>query len=156
MPVNNAPLLAGKPINGRAVWLPGTTANTKSDGTGTIGTDMLLLYTADSTYGGFVQKIRLNPQASAAATATTATVVRIYISTKTSGSTTNADTTLFDEITLPAQTADQATSATNKIEIPIGIAMKAGETILVSMHHAAAANTSWGIFAIAGDYLNVA
>jgi hypothetical protein len=156
MAVNNDPLLTGKPINGRAVWLPATTANTKSDGTGTIGTDMLLLYTADSSYGGFVQKIRLNPQASTAATATTATVVRVYISSQASGATTNANTTLYAELACPAQTADQTATATNPIEIPIGIALKAGENILVSMHAAAAANTSWGFYCVAGDYLKVA
>ena len=78
MAVNNDPLLSGRGNTGSAVWLPATTANTKSDGTGTIGTDMIKLFTADSTYGAFVQKVRLNPQAGTAATATTATVARIH------------------------------------------------------------------------------
>lgn len=155
MAVNNDPLLAGKPNNGNAVWLPATTANTKSDGTGTIGTDMLLLLTADTTYGTFVQKVRLSAQAGTAATATTATVARIYISTISSGATTNANTTLYAEVACASQTADQTTTATAPIEIPLGIALAAGETLLFSMHHAAAANTSWGITAIGGDYIKV-
>ncbi len=155
MAVNNDPLLTGKPVNGRAVWLPATTANTKNDGTGTIGTDMLLLYTADSTYGGFVQRVQFHPQAGTAATATTATVVRVYISSQASGATTNANTTLIAEMACAAQTADQTTTATIPIVIPIGIALKAGESLLFSMHHAAAANTSWGAYAVAGDYILV-
>jgi len=156
MPVNNDPLLVGVPKMGRVVWLPATTANVKSDGTGTIGTDMLLLCTSESTYGSFVQKVRLTPQAGTAATATTATVARIYISSVTSGSTTNANTTLFAEVALPSQTADQTTTATVPIEIPIGLALKAGETLLFSMHHAAAANTSWGVISVCGDYNKLA
>jgi hypothetical protein len=156
MPVNNDVLLTGKPQGSRAVWLPATTANTKSDGTGTIGTDMLLLCTADSTYGSFVQKVRFNPQASVAATSTTASVIRVYISTQASGATTNANTTLFAEVAAPSQTADQTTTATIPIEIAIGIALKAGESLLFSMHHAAAANTSWGAYVVYGDYVKVA
>lgn len=156
MAVNNDPLLAGKGNAGSNVWLPATTANTKSDGTGTIGTDMIKLFTADSTYGAFVQKVRLNPQASAAATATTATVARIYISSITSGATTNADTFLWAEVACPAQTADQTTTATSPIEIPLGFALPAGYTILASMHHAAAASTSWSFTCIGGDYAKVA
>lgn len=152
MAVNNDPLLAGTPKFGRNVWLPATTANTKNDGTGTIGTDMLLLFTADATYGSFAQKVRLHPQAGTAATATTATVARVYISSQSSGATTNANTTLWGEIACPAQTADQTTTATSPLEVALGFALKAGESILVSMHHAAAANTSWAFCAICGDY----
>lgn len=156
MPVNNDPLLVGTPKVTRGVWLPATTANVKSDGSGTIGTDMLLICTADATYGSFVQKVRLNPQAGTAATATTATVARIYISSVTSGATTNANTTLFAEVALAAQTADQTTTATVPIEIPVGLALQAGQTLLFSMHHAAAAATSWGIVTICGDYSKTA
>ena len=155
MAVNNDPLLSGKGNAGIKAWLSSTTANTKSDGTGTIGTDMLLCFTADSTYGAFVQKVRLMPQGSTAGTATTATVARVYRSTKTSGGTTNADTTLWAEQALPVVTADQTTIASIPIEIPLGFALAPGETILISMHHAAAANTSWGIHVIGGDYIKV-
>lgn len=156
MAVNNDPLLSGKGNTGSVVWLPATTANTKSDGTGTIGTDILKAFTADSTYGAFVQKVRLNPQASVATTATTATVARIFISSVTSGATTNANTFLWAEVACPAQTADQTTAVTNPIEIPLGFALPAGWVILVSMHAAAAANTSWSFIVIGGDYAKVA
>lgn len=151
MAVNQAPIYTGTPKRGKNVWLPATTANVKNDGTGTIATDMLLIQTAGAN-GAYINKVRLNPQAGTAATATTATVARIYISTQASGATTNANTNLFAEVACPAQTADQTTTGTNFIDIPVGIALAANETLLFSMHHAAAANTSWGIQSFGGDY----
>lgn len=156
MAKNTAPLMAGKPRVGRNTWLPATTANTKSDGTGTIGTDMLLLFTADATYGSMLYKALIQPAASVAATATTATVIRFYLSTVTSGATTNLNTTNIGEIALPAQTANQTTTATVSITMPFGFALEAGQTVLFSMHHAAAASTSYEVTMLAGDYINVA
>jgi hypothetical protein len=151
MAAGTNPIYSATPTIGLATWLPATTANTKSDGTGTIGTDILKAYTAGAN-GAFIQRIRLSPAASVAATATTATVARIFISSITSGATTNANTLRWDEVACPAQTADQTTSSTNFIEIPLGIAIPASYTVLVSMHAAAAANTSWQFIVIAGDY----
>ena len=50
-----------------------TAANTKSDGAGTIGTDIFLAFTADATNGSFVRDIKTFLTATTAATATTAT-----------------------------------------------------------------------------------
>lgn len=151
MAANTAPIFTTTPAIGAAVWLPATTANTKSDGTGTIGTDMLLLETA-GTNGSFLNKARFSPCASAAATATTASVIRVYLSTQSSGATTNADTHLIAEVPAPAQTADQTTTATNYIDVPLGFAIPSGISVLFSMHHAAAANTSWKGVVFSGDY----
>jgi hypothetical protein len=145
------PQFSATPNVGQAVWLPATTANTKSDGTGTIGTDMLKVLTAGAS-GSFVQKVRATPSASAASTATTATVLRLYVSTVSSGATTSANTTLVAEVACPAQTADVATSAVTPVEIPLGLALKSGQYLLASMHHAAAASTAWHLLGVAGDY----
>lgn len=145
------PQFSATPVLGQAVWTSSTTANTKSDGTGTIGTDMLKLVTAGAS-GTFVQKVRAVPSASAASTATTATVLRLYLSTIGSGATTRADTFPIAEVACPAQTADAPTGAVTPIEIPLGIAVPSGYYLHASMHHAAAANTSWAISAVAGDY----
>ena len=99
-----------------------------------------------------MDRIRLAPAASVAATATTATVARFYISSVTSGATTNANTFLIAEVACPAQTADQTTTAISAIDIPLGFVLPAGWTLLMSMHHAAAANTSWGAVVFGGDY----
>lgn len=151
MAANTSPIFTGTPKNGFNVWTSSTTANTKNDGAGTIGTDMLLLYTA-GTNGAFIQKVRITISASTASTTTTNTVARVYRSTQTSGATTNANTFRLDEITLPSISADVATSSTNPYEIPLGVALAAGETILVSCHHAAAANSVWQFTAYASDY----
>lgn len=151
MAANVAPIYTLIPVIGAAVWLPATTANVKSDGTGTVGTDILLLLTG-GTNGSFINKIRLIPAASAAATATTPTVARAYLSTVSASSTTSANTHLFAEVPCPAQTADQTTTAISSIEIPCGFYIPSTQSILVSMHHAAATSTAWKFLCFAGNY----
>lgn len=145
------PQFSSAPNVSPAVWTSSLTGNTKSDGTGTIGTDMLKLVTAGAS-GTFIQKVRAVPSASSAGTATTATVLRLFVSSIASGATTRADTFPVAEIACPAQTADQATAAVTPIEVPLGIAIPSGYYLHGSMHHAAAANTSWALIPFAGDY----
>lgn len=147
----STPAFAGTPKIGKAVWTSSSTANTKSDGTGTIGTDILLAFTAGSS-GSFLEKLRAMIAATVAATASTATVLRIYISTATSGAVTSANTKLYQEIYLPAQTADQSGAQVYPVDIPLNFRLGANETILVSMHHAAAANTVWEFLTFGMDY----
>lgn len=136
-------------INGVVV---GDTANAKSNGSGTIGTDMQLAFVADGTYGGWVSRIRFSPQSNNAATATAATVLRTYISTQTSGATSPADTWLIQEVAAPAQTADQTTTATNFIEVPLNFALPPSGAILVSSHVVNNANTGWTATVFGGKY----
>src|SRR5437588_11389000 len=117
MAANTSPIFALTPNVGRAVLLPATTANTKSDGTGTIATDMLVAFTA-GTNGSLVYSIRFTPVASVAATATTATTLRAFESTQASGATTNANTSNLAEVAAAAQTADHSTNAIFFIEMP--------------------------------------
>ena len=152
MAVTPTPIFGQTPkMDVSKAWVAGTTANVKNDGTGTIGTDMLLIFTAGAN-GAYIDKIRLHPCGTTAATATTASVGRIYLSTKASGATTNADTHLWQEVACPSQTTDQTTAATAPIDIPMNIRIEANTTILFSMHHAAAANTSWEPTTIATNY----
>ena len=151
MAAGTTPIYTLLPEIGAGIWLPATTANVKSDGVGTIGTDMVLLMTS-GTDGSFLNKIRFSPAASVAATATTASVIRVYLSTQSSGATTNANTHLIGEIAAPSQTADQTTTATNYLEFPLGFAVQTGHSVLFSMHHSAAANTSWKGVVMYGDY----
>jgi hypothetical protein len=149
---NTSPIFTLVPAIGSATILPATTANTKSDGTGTIGTDILKAFTADATNGSYVSSVRFSPNASAAATTTTATTLRVFISSVTSGATTNLNTWLFAEVSAAAQTADHSTNATFPIEIPINRILPASYTILVSTHVVPAANTSWQAIVFAGNY----
>jgi hypothetical protein len=129
-----------------------TAVNTRSDGNGTIATDIFKAFTAHATYGSYVARIRFSPVATVAATATAATVLRVFISSQTSGATTQANTWLIQEVAAPTQTAAQTTTATNYIEIPLGFALEPNYTILVTTHVANAANTSWTAVVVAGDY----
>jgi hypothetical protein len=137
--------------NGAVTAVRATAANTSSEGDGTIGTTMFLVFTADATNGSFVEFVRWIPRATAA-TSTTATVGRIYLSTQASGATTSANTNLLAEITLPSVGADNGAGAATWFDIPLGFRIPAGQTLLASMAAAPAANTSWGVMAIAGDY----
>jgi hypothetical protein len=148
MPANIDPIYTK---NGEISSVLVTAANTSSAGGGTIGTDIFLAFTADATNGSFVQRVRFIPVATAA-TSTTATVGRVFISSVTSGATTSANTFLIGEITLPVVAADNATTAVIWFDIPIGFAINPSYTILVTNHAAPAANTNWRAVVMAGDY----
>lgn len=149
MPANTAPIFS---LSGVVGQVGVSAANTKSNGTGTIGTDIFLLFTAGAN-GSFVDRVRWTPTATAASTATGATVARIFISTKTSGATTGStDTFLFQEIALPAVTADATAAAPNFYEIPLGFVLPNGYTILVTNHAAPNANTQWQAQLFGGNY----
>jgi hypothetical protein len=151
MAANTAPIFTDVPLVGRAVWLAATTANTDSDGSGTIGTDILLLATAGAD-GSFLNRVRFTPAATVAATATTASIHRLFLSTQASGATTSANTTLIAEYAAPAQTAGQTTVSVQPIDVPLGFYIPTGMQLLWSMHHAAAANTLWHAVCFAGSY----
>lgn len=148
MPANTTPIYTLTPIT-PSVQL--TAANTRSDGNGTIGTDIFRLMTAGSN-GSFLSSIRFMPWATVAGTATTGTVIRVYLSSQTSGATTSANTFLIGEYSAAAQTADSATVGVYPIDAQINRALSAGEAVLISIHAAPAANTGWAATGFGGDY----
>jgi hypothetical protein len=148
---NTAPIFTDTPIIGKGRWLSTNTANTDSDGSGTIATDMVLLLTGAAD-GTFINRIRLTPAATAAATATTASIHRLFLSTVSSGATTSADTVLIAEYAAPSQTAAQTTTSVQPIDVPLGFYIPSTYSLLWSMHHAAAANTLWHAVVFAGAY----
>jgi len=129
-----------------------TAANTSSQGGGTIGTDIFLAFTADATNGSFVRDVRMLPTSTAAATNTTATVARVFLSTVSSGATTSSNTHLIGELALAAQSADNTTSAVYPVVLPLNFALPPGMTILVTNHAAPATNTLWKITVTGGSY----
>ena len=148
MAANVSPIFGLTPVLGQVVI---GTQNTKSDGTGTIGTDLWLGFTAGAD-GAYIDKIRLSPTASVAATATVATVIRIFLSTVSSGATATTNTSLFQEQAVGIQTAAQTTTGTFFFEIPMGITIPANGTILFSTHIANAANTAWKAVTLGASY----
>jgi len=147
------PLLGATPKSTYSLWLNGSTANTKSDGSGTIGTDMMLAFTAGAN-GAWVDRIRLMPVGVTAATtaATTATVAKFFLSTQTSGVTTNVNTHLWQEAACPSQTVNQTTAAVSPVDVAAGFRLEAGETILFCMYHVAIVNSAWECIVLATDY----
>lgn len=148
MTANTNPIYTATPAIGAIAV---TAANTSSQGGGTIATDIFKAFTADDTNGSFVREVRWVLCESTIATASTATVGRVFISSITSGTTTSADTHLWSEVALAAQTPS-STVAGVPIVIPMNIMLPAGYTILATNHAAPAANTHWKLMVIAGHY----
>ena len=141
MAANTAPIFSSL---GDVQWSTAamTTANTTKDLTsGTI----YLVFTADTTNGGFVQRIRFRPLG----TNSNATVARVWFN---NGSTTAtaANNTLFDEITLTtisnSETAAQAT-----FELPLNIALPPGNRVYVTLG-TAPTSAGWQATVIGGKY----
>ncbi len=128
-----------------------TAANTSSQGGGTIATDIFLAFTADATNGSFINRVEWILGESTIATASTATIGRIFQSTQTSGATTSSNTNLLREVALIAQTPS-STLAGVPIIVPLNFWLPAGQTILVTNHAAPAANTHWKAVVIGGNY----
>jgi hypothetical protein len=129
-----------------------TTAFTTSDGsTGSIGTAILILFTAGSN-GSYVEFVRVIPVASSASTAAAATCIRIFVSSISTGSCSTTNTFLVAELAIPALTADSPTAATNWFDIPLGFRLPAGWTLLAATGTAANANTGYRCTAFGGDY----
>jgi len=119
-----------------------TTANTTKDLTsGTI----YLAFTADTTNGGFVQRIRFR----SLGTNTSATVARIWFN---NGLTTATATnnTLFDEITLTTITNSE-TAAQATFELPLNIALPPGYRLYVTVG-TAPTSAGWQSTTIGGKY----
>jgi hypothetical protein len=151
MAANTSPIYSLTPnIKGVAV----TAGNTNSDGTGTVSTNMFQAYTA-GTNGSYVSVIRWSAVATTAASATTATVGRIFVCNLpavSGGACNNTNTWLFAEFSLASQSADHTTNATFFIEVPVYKALPSGWAIMVTNHVAPTGSTSWQAVVYGGDY----
>lgn len=107
------------------------------------GANNSLVFTADSTNGSYVQRLRLK-----AGGTNVASVMRIFLN---NGSTngTASNNVFYGEVSLPATTAI-ATSATIEIDYPMNFALPAGFRIYVGLGTAVAAG--WVVTPIAGKY----
>ena len=134
------------PVFGQTPKVSSTTvaaANTKSDGAGTVATDIFKAATIGASGAAPGARVRWIPTATAAATATAATTARVFVSTVGSSTTSSADTYLVAEISLPAVTADHSTTAVPFYEITLPFPLPANSFIHVTNHVAPNANTAW-------------
>jgi hypothetical protein len=82
----------------------------------------------------------------------TASVIRLFLSTQSSGATTAVNTWVIQEIAVGALTAANASNAVMPLEVVLNIAIPASMTVLASIHANLAANTGWQIIVIGGDF----
>lgn len=147
MPANTDPIYSASGLFGSIAV---TAANTSSQGGGTIATDIFLVFTAGSN-GNFIREVRWILGESTIATASTATVGRIFLSTQSSGATTSSNTHLLAEVALASQTPS-STLAGVPIVIPLNIIVPSGYSLLATNHAAPAAATHWKAIAFGGAY----
>lgn len=150
MPANTAPIFTLTPKIGYVV-ITTAAANIKSDGAGTVGTDIFLAFSAGSN-GSYLDRIRFLAVASAAAVSSQATTLRVFLSTVNTGSTTSANTYLISEISVPIVAAAHSTNSAGYFEIAIGFAIPASTYVLVSQHLAQTTNQEWVAVVVGGDY----
>lgn len=138
---NNQPIFTSV---GDVQWTttPMNVANTTTDLTsGTI----YLAFTADTTNGGYVQRIRFRTLGNNS----NPTVARVWINN--GGATgTAANNTLFDEITLPTTTASQVAAQAN-YELPLNFALPPGDRIYVTLG-SLPTSAGWQATVIGGKY----
>jgi hypothetical protein len=141
MPANNQPIftrLADVQWTVSAM----TVANTTTDLTaGTI----YLAFSADSTNGGYVQRIRFRTLG----TNSNATVARVWVNNGATTATA-ANNTLIDEITLPTTTVSQVAGQAN-YELPLNFALPAGYRIYITVG-TAPTSAGWNATVIGGKY----
>lgn len=126
--------------SGDTQWsVSANTANTTKDlTTGTIYT----AFTASAT-GGYIQRIRFKPLGN-----NVATVARVWINNGLDNATA-ANNTLWDDISLPSTTTSEI-SAQPTFELPLNMALPAGNRIMVTLGTAVSAGYS--ITVIGGKY----
>lgn len=142
--VNNNPIFsrAGDVSSDSSTGMANTLTTAAADYTG-ISANNKLVFTADSTNGGFIQRIRLK-----AIGTNVASVARVYINNG-STNTTATNNSFYGEISLPATTAT-ATTSTIDIDYPMNFALNPGFRIYVGLGTTVAAG--WVVSAIGGKY----
>jgi hypothetical protein len=151
MPANTSPIFTGTPkVSGTRI----TTAQANSTGAGTVGTDYFLAFSA-GTNGSYLQRMRFILGGAALNTASTAAVLRVYLSTVNTGATTSANTFLIQEVVAASQTPNvigTLTAATFPIDVPLNFAIPTGYYLLVGSSAVTSANTVWTVTTYGGDY----
>lgn len=158
MPANTLPIFSKAGLLGTADITNAATALATSNGaaasgvTGTTSAEMFLLATADATNGSYIDRVRLRWVASASTSAASGPVVRLYVSTVSSGATTSANTDCIEEVVMGTQTAASATAATFPYDIPCKFVLPAGKTLLLSVSAKPTANCEIQALCFGGNY----
>lgn len=136
MPANFAPVF---PLTPNIAFGKLTTANTATDGTGTVAT----IFTA-GTFGARLDKVVARPLGT-----NVASVARFFLNNG-AATTTATNNTLIAELDLPASTSGSAASIGAVLEIAFDTSLPAGWKLLVVIGTTVA--TGWQFTSIGGDY----
>lgn len=142
--VNNDPIYSkvGEVSYNAANSMSQTISNAANDFTG-VSTLNSLVFTADSTNGGFIQRIRFKAVGTNAAS-----VARVFLNNGlTNGTASN--NAFYGEISLPATTLS-STSATSEIDYPMNFAINPLFRIYFGL--ATAVSAGWVAVGIGGRY----
>lgn len=144
MPANTSPIYSrnGSVSNNNTTGMNQLITAAAADYTG-ISANNSLIWTADSTNGGFVQRIILH-----AGGTNVAAVMRFYLNNG-STNTTATNNTLFAQVSLPATTAS-TTAATTEVVVQCGFAIDPGFRLYAGLGAAVAAG--WVCTVIGGRY----
>ena len=104
-----------------------------------------LAFTADTTNGGYVQRVRFRTLGTNA----NATAARIWVNNGATTATA-ANNTLIDEITLPTTTVSQVAAQSN-YELPLNFALPAGYRVYITVA-TAPTSAGWNATVIGGKY----
>jgi len=144
MPGNIDPIFSkvGDVSRDSGTTMPVSMTAAANDYTG-ISANYQLVFTADATNGGFIQRLRMK-----ALGTNVASVMRIFINNgSTPGTATN--NIFYGEVSLPATTAI-ATAATVEIDYPMNMPLNPGFRVYAGLGTAVAAG--WHVCAVGGKY----
>ncbi len=108
------------------------------------GANNVLVFTADATNGGFVQRLRLKGNGT-----NVASVLRIFLNNGATNATAT-NNSFYGEISLPVTTAATAAVTGADIDYMLNIALPAGFKIYVGLGTAVAGG--WTVIPVAGRY----
>lgn len=145
MTANTQPIysIKGDVSSDGATAMAPTFTTAAADYTGATATHNKIVFTADSTNGGFIQRLRFK-----AIGTNTASVARIFLNNG-SANTTAANNSFYGEISLPATTAI-ATAATIEVDYIMNFALPPGFRVVVGLGTTVAAG--WVCTPVAGKY----
>jgi hypothetical protein len=142
MPANTTPIYTDVP---HVEWVNGIgtgTANTSTDGTGTLNTNIWSVFTAGSS-GSYIESIRVKQVGT-----NIASLIRVFIN---NGSTngTASNNSMIGEIATPAIAISSSANNLDQ-DYPIGRAIPAGYRILVTV--ATQVSNGFAVTTFGGDY----
>lgn len=158
MAANKSPIFSATPHVG-SVIIPQADAVAKSTGTSSAESpEIMYCVFKAGLNGSYLSKVRFMVCSDTADTASTATCLRVFLSTaaqtegSASGATTSTNTSLVAEIAVPAITSDRTATAVTPFEVVLGFPIPAGMSVLVCQHVAMANACNWRAVCVGGDY----